>query len=279
MKYFDWIDKLEKTQGTNNKLAVLKEGLEKDEMFKFYVKTCYDPFLNTWSKTIKTPIICGTGSAEELVFPTLYSVISGFRSRSDDNIGKVLETLGKSSVKELPYLLRWLQKDMRCGIAESLINKACPNLIPIFEVALANPWNEKKLVFPCILNCKLDGLRILAIKNKDTVNFYTRNGKAFEADQVFTDELLELAGDADVVFDGEMMGVDFDQTMTQARRKHNKDQSKLKYTIFDMVPLYEWKCLNEVGGASFTSLSLYSKRLRALKLMYSAATMLNPFRI
>ena len=56
-------------------------------------------------------------------------------------------------------------------------------MIPVFSCMLAHDSanHEKKLVGKKMLDYKLDGVRVLAIYNKDnnTVTMYSRNGKQF----------------------------------------------------------------------------------------------------
>lgn len=240
MLYYEWIEKLQNTQGTNNKIAVLKEAIESCDTFKTYIQKCYDPYFNTWTKKFDIPknpaATIGKGSA----FSLLLDAINSFNSRSNDNIEKVFFILNNSNVEELPHLVNFLKKDIRAGISISSINKACPNLIHEFEVALAQPFNDKKINYPFMGESKFDGGRIIAIVKDKNVTYYSRNGKIKELDNRFDEELLALSFNNDVVFDGELMGEDFQQTMTQMNRKHDKNTKQLIYHIFDLVSYNDW---------------------------------------
>jgi len=110
--------------------------------------------------------------------------------------------------------------------------------------------------FPCLIEPKLDGMRVLAFVVNDKViggtsspaswtiaepgvYFYSRTGKELAFD-TFDEELLRLSAGRNYVFDGELMGESFEDTMRRGRRKSNRDESTLKFWIFDAIRLSEW---------------------------------------
>lgn len=132
-----------------------------------------------------------------------------------------------------------LKKDLRAGIATGLVNKAFDNLIPEFEIQLAQPEKYlKKVKFPCLVQPKLDGVRTIAITNptEQSVIYYSRNGKEFKNFNCFDKELLGLTGTSARVFDGEVVGPpgnDFKGIMEQCRRKFDVEPKGLNFYIFD----------------------------------------------
>jgi len=107
-----------------------------------------------------------------------------------------------------------------------------PTLAKPFRPGIDNP-------FPCVCEQKLDGMRVLAFVIGQEVTFYSRTGKVLAFDS-FDHELVRLAEGKPYVFDGELMGESFEDTMRRGRRKSNRDESTLKFYIFDAIRYEEW---------------------------------------
>jgi DNA ligase-1 len=149
---------------------------------------------------------------------------------------------------------RVLIKDLRCGISDKTLNKVLKNtdwVIPVFTCQLAQDSTDqpKKLKGIKRLECKLDGVRVLAVIEDGDVTLYSRNGKVFEnfpeiADAVRQHSTAFVAGEGGghrihqrIVLDGEIVGESFQKLMKQAHRKSNAVTTGMTYHIFDMLPL------------------------------------------
>jgi DNA ligase-1 len=100
------------------------------------------------------------------------------------------------------------------------------------------------------LECKLDGVRVLAVLSGRTVTLYSRNGKEFENFPQIADAIedawqhFQLGGrgtDRHYVLDGEIVGESFQQLMRQAHRKSDAKTTGMVYHIFDIIPLDAFK--------------------------------------
>ncbi len=147
---------------------------------------------------------------------------------------------------------RVLIKDLRCGVSEKTINKVCKNsewVIPTFECQLAQDSVDQvaKMRGEKRLECKLDGVRVLAVcyPLSGTVNLFSRNGKAFSNFGHVEQELIPLLKKmsqkmfghlTDFVLDGEIVGASFQALMRQAQRKRDADASDSVYHVFDIMP-------------------------------------------
>jgi DNA ligase-1 len=148
---------------------------------------------------------------------------------------------------EQQEMFSWiLNKDFRAGIAEGLVNKAFPKLIPEFEVQLAQPSKFlKKVVYPCIVQPKYDGVRTIALvePKENSVKYYSRNGKEFSNFKCFDKELLQLANKEPKMFDGEVVGQNGDEfrgIMQQVRRKYDVEPKGLMFQVFDWMPTHHF---------------------------------------
>jgi DNA ligase-1 len=145
---------------------------------------------------------------------------------------------------------RVLIKDLRCGISEKTINKVVGRTeykIPIFSCQLAQDSTDhpKKMKGIKRLECKLDGVRVLAVVSGSTVTLYSRNGKEFEnfpqIAQAIQDNRKALAvpnhTSYSYVLDGEIVGESFQKLMKQAHRKSDAVTDGMVYHVFDIIPL------------------------------------------
>jgi DNA ligase-1 len=149
---------------------------------------------------------------------------------------------GKLSEQEQEVFARILNKDLRCGVAEGIVNKVFRKLIPEFEVQLAQPSKHlHKVKFPCIGQPKFDGVRTVAIVDpaENSITYYSRNGKEFTNFSCFNQELFLLARNNSTMFDGEVVGPpgkEFVSIMQQCRRKYDANPVGLIYRVFDWMP-------------------------------------------
>ena len=158
----------------------------------------------------------------------------GCSNKDLDNLADILSELRKD-IADCCLLV--LKKDLRIGMGAKTINKAFPELVPVFDVQLCNLIsdipNGKYLVSP-----KLDGLRCIAIPKDGGYTLFSRNGKL-----LFFPEIVEVlekwCSKTGLVFDGEIMGSNWNDSM-KISRKYNRDISGLRYNMMDSVYLSEW---------------------------------------
>jgi DNA ligase-1 len=143
------------------------------------------------------------------------------------------------------------------GANTTSINKAVhPDLIPTFKVALANPYNVKRVDFQSgdwYGSRKLDGVRCICRKEMNTVTFYSRSGKEFLTLDNLANEISKIGGD--FILDGEICMVDkdgnedFQGIMKQIRKKDHQIDNP-KFFVFDYLTLEEFD--NKVGTKPLT---------------------------
>ena len=129
----------------------------------------------------------------------------------------ILENVTANNAKVVE---RIIQKDLKCVVNTSTINKVWKNLIPEFPCMLCSPFEQKlvdKIVFPAIVQKKEDGMRFNAIVKfdrdlKGTVEFRSRSGKEISLLGSLEEEFIELAYGKDLVFDGELLVYDTVET-------------------------------------------------------------------
>jgi DNA ligase-1 len=145
-----------------------------------------------------------------------------------------------SEYEELIYCI--IDKDLKTRAGDKIINKAIPDHIPEFSVALADKYESKLVDWKdeWYVSRKIDGARCIAIvDNNGDTTFYSRTGKEFDTLGVVRNGIKNL-GVADVVFDGELCLVDedgnedFQGVMKQLKKKDHTIPNP-SFKIFDMI--------------------------------------------
>ena len=169
-----------------------------------------------------------------------------------DAIELVMQTATQEQWND--YYRRILIKDLRCGVSEKTVNSVAKKnkfeqyKVPVFSCMLAHDSanHEKKMIGMKMLDYKLDGVRVLAIYNKDnnTVTMYSRNGKQFlnfgHVEKEIIDKLSSKFTES-MVLDGEMVSSSFQALMKQVHRKDNVEATDAKYALFDILTLNEFQ--------------------------------------
>jgi len=144
-----------------------------------------------------------------------------------------------------------IDRDLKMGASTSSINKVIPECIPTFKVALANPYNVKRVNFESgdwYGSRKLDGVRCICRKENNTVTFFSRSGKEFLTLANLEKEILTIPGN--FILDGEVCMVDengaedFQGVMKQIRKKDHQIKNP-KFFVFDYLTLEEFD--NKIG--------------------------------
>ncbi len=145
-----------------------------------------------------------------------------------------------SEYEELIHCI--IDKDLKTRAGDKIINKAIPDHIPEFSVALADKYEPKLVEWKdgWYVSRKIDGARCIAIvDNTGDSTFYSRTGKSFETLDIVAGGIKAL-GLSNVVLDGELCLVDddgnedFQGVMKQLKKKDHTIPNP-SYKIFDMI--------------------------------------------
>ena len=154
-----------------------------------------------------------------------------------------------------------LQKKLSIGVATKSVNKIWPGLIPVFEVALAQQFDLKRIkdMDTVYVEPKLDGIRCFAIVENGKAQLFARSGKLISN---FDSTIGVALGDlGDGCYDGELMGEDFVSLMRQAYRKDNVEVENTYLSLFDYLPLEEWRS----GEVVMTTTDRYTELKRRVR--------------
>ena len=259
----NFIDKMRATSSSTDKVQIIKDA---DPFIHKVLEYTYNPF-KQYYVTSKTCIKNSQLINEDIAHLglELFNVLDQLNTRNvtgHDAITLVNSFVAScQSNGELIYKIIDKNLDIRAG--DKVINKAVPNLIPTFSVALAKEYDGK-----CDWNDnwhasrKLDGVRCLAIVDENgDCKLYSRMGKQLTTlDKV--KEAIEATNVTNQVFDGEIClmdengNEDFQGVMKELRRKDHQIKNPI-FMVFDMIHKPEFD--NQKGT------EILSERLRKLR--------------
>ena len=259
----DWIRDLESSDSRLHKESVIEKALMAAKLgsanaqcFLFNCYQAYNPYYVFGVKKVsETEGLEGKPNP----WPKFWAMLEALRTRSltGHNAKTAIEFMSEQfdSVEWNGLCRRVIIKDLRCGITEKTLNKVLGNTewrIPVFECQLAtdSAKHEGKMTGLKRIEQKLDGVRVLAVLTKSSVNLYSRNGKPFENFPHIVDQLLDIkynlaklftSNRAGFVLDGEIIGESFQALMKQAQRKSDVKTEGMVYSVFDIIPLEDFE--------------------------------------
>ena len=243
----DFLDRMNSTNSSNDKVETIKSSSRIIQKILYYTYNSFLQFNVTPKLLEKRSDLCNRYTKFNSMFDLLDSLnhrlITGHKAIKEVN-GFILNN---PEYKDILYLV--LERNLKIRASTKLINKALPRLIPTFNVALANKYDDKtkkkvdleKDVW--YVSRKLDGVRcIIVVDEKGKARCYSRAGKQFHTLSLVEKD-IESLGVKNVVFDGEMCIVDnqgnedFQSIMKEINRKDHTIKNGL-FQTFDYI-IYE----------------------------------------
>jgi len=259
-----FINEMNDSSSGNHKIATIKkyadnsEENEDREFLQNIFYYTYNPYFkyNVTSKNCKKNFdLLGHPNT----YGSIFTLLDDLRNRvctghtAIANVNRFI--LENKQYETLIYSI--IDRDLKMGANTTSINKAVhPDLIPTFKVALANPYNVKRVDFQSgdwYGSRKLDGVRCICRKEMNTVTFYSRSGKEFLTLDNLANEISKIGGD--FILDGEICMVDkdgnedFQGIMKQIRKKDHQIDNP-KFFVFDYLTLEQFD--NKTGTTPLT---------------------------
>lgn len=246
------LEKIKNTSSNNEKQGILEQN-KNDELLKEILYFVYNPYFRTGlsSKKIKKKI--APTEYRLLLQPDnsityIFNYLKDHNTGTDQDIAHVQWYIRNYSEGCPEIVEEILTQNLKIGMTAKSINKVWNNLIPEFNVMLADKYWEKidklEQEKPRILvTQKLDGMRCTTIKLGDKINLMSRSGQLMTGFVEIEHELRELP---DGVYDGEILAdlsIDnsldlFASTVSAARTKDTKKKN-MTYNVFDYVKKVE----------------------------------------
>ena len=191
---------------------IFKENLLKihkdDDTLKRVVSMALDPMLQFYIRKIPDYVtIPGETETLEWALGRL-SVLSKREKTGHAAIEHLRMVLSSVTEDDAKVIERVIEKDLKCGVSVSTVNKIWPKLIHEYPIMLASGFDQKlvdDITFPAVAQLKLDGMRANVVVENGKVAVFSRNGKPVDLLGHFDEAFLAMSEGQDMVFDGELM--------------------------------------------------------------------------
>ena len=245
----EFIDQMQATSSSLDKVKILKQ---QSEFIQKIIEYTYNPFKQyhvTGKTCIKNSDLCGSGIALDLF--ELLDKLNTREVTGHDAIKLVNRFASNYPRTDSSLIYNIIDKDLKIRTGAKVINKAFPDLIPEFNVALAQNYELKLASFgenvteKWYASRKLDGVRCLAIVDvQGNCRLYSRMGKEFTTLNKVK-SAIEATGIINTVFDGEICildkdgNEDFQSVMKEIRRKDHQIENPM-FMMFDMLHISQF---------------------------------------
>lgn len=263
-----FIDEILSNNSRLFKEATLAKYKDNDNI-KYYLHFLFNPYITTGIgkkaynrfhhsgciDTYPTNIFSATREALEYLqahntsdYQTRELMFSYYMALRVMDIHFAIERKPDRNLAQLFYQL--ITKDLQLGIEAKTINKVIPDLVPEFQVQLANKYFDKPEVLDgktFAITTKIDGARIIALKEHGEVSFWTRAGQKYEGLVDLEAEMLEKLPD-NTCLDGEITLLDPGKLKSKEQYKATmkivrKDGEKhgVRMLVFDYMTAEEFR--------------------------------------
>lgn len=239
--FFNFVEVIKKDNSRKYKQEILTR-FKDDQTIRYFLDFVFNPFVITGISTKKFE------RALTMHTPGVVSVHQLMEYLRQNNTGRDEDLLVvKAALNGLPDIYKDLLKDvitkqLVLGIDVKTINKVIPKFLPEFSVQLAQKYFEKPEKLEgkkFAITTKIDGNRVIAIKENGKVSFYTRVGQLYEGLVDLERDMLRYFPDG-IALDGELTifddkGVPSKEAYKRASKILRTDGPKtgIKMIVFD----------------------------------------------
>ena len=243
---------LKETGGRLDKESILQREIENEE-FKFTLEFLLNPYKVTGIKSKKLGKFINQADSEASKLKTVKEACDFLvenNTGTDETVKEIVRFI-YDNISHKEFLVELLTKEFKCGITSNTVNKIYgKNYIPKFEVMLAKSYEKEshKVTGDFTLTTKLDGIRMVAMKENGIVKFYTRQGQPI-LELIEIEKAMENMLD-NYVYDGELLlfeDYNLYPTVNELFRATQKEVRKdgvklgLQFVVFDLLPVEEFK--------------------------------------
>ena len=250
----NFVDEIMRSNSRIYKQEVLKKYAD-DEVIKRYLQIAFDPYrvYGISEKKLAKEVHVGDVECMLTVFD-LFDYLETHNTGRDYDIAVcqlALDWIASDDIFLAETLETLICKGLSIGVDSKTINSVIPDLIPTFSVQLANKYFDKPQYLEgkkFAITTKIDGGRIIALKENGQVSFFTRAGQKYEGLVDLEDEMSRLMPD-NTCLDGEITLLTrsnrsskecYKETMKIVRTK-DKEKHGIKMLVFDWMPAEDFK--------------------------------------
>lgn len=250
----EFCDEMTLSASRKHKQEVLTKYKD-DEVVKKYLKINFDPYTVFGISTKKlTKRVRPTDWFRAATVFELFDYLATHNTGKDEDVAACQEMLFVASEVDPALeslLMELICKDLSIGADSKTINSIVPDLIPTFNVQLANKYFDKPDYVEgkeFAITTKIDGGRIIAIKENGQVSFFTRAGQRYEGLVDLEKEMASPLFPDNICLDGEITLLDYKDhnskdAYKQAMKITRADGEKhgVKMLVFDAMSAAEFR--------------------------------------
>lgn len=238
------INQIASTSSRNEKEAILKQN-KNNELLKDIFYFVFNPYILTGLSTKKINKKVKEKGSIYYNFNEVKNYILQHNTGTDYDIATVQNFIENNPPANLQdFYADIFTKNLKIGVTADTLNKVYGDFIPVFDVMLAKKFEDHKhkIKGNFVITKKLDGNRIVVIKDNGIVKSFTRQGNQYEGLEEIESTILAFPLD-NVVFDGELIADTEGDTLeiyaetTSKARKKGKNKTGLIFHIFDVLSL------------------------------------------
>jgi len=240
------VDELNDTNSKNEKMDILRKYPDLKKVLEY----TYNPYKKYGVKS--SQLIKKSDLVADCHYDNLFDILDDLADRKltgHDAIGILNGFIADTEDEWTELIYKILDKNLKTRTDAKMINKVWLKLIPQFDVALAQKFEDHvhKIDWDTEIwlgSRKLDGVRVLARKENGTVKFFSRQGNEFTTLDVLKKELEDIKTD-NFVLDGEMCVMDeagsedYKAIVSQIKRKDYTIEDPM-FIVFDSLTLSEF---------------------------------------
>ena len=242
-----FVEEMNQTNSTLDKKGVLKK-YSTDRQFLLLLEAVYNPFKQYYVSSDNLKKNSGLQGLQTIdTYNDIFELLEDLRTRKITGYEAISYCNNfiriNKEYKETIYNI--IDKDLKCRIGAKIINDVYPDLIPTFEVALCNKYEDQKGKIDITdgtwySSHKLDGCRCICdVDEQGNIKLYSRQGNEFETLEVLKKE-VETMNLKNVILDGEICIVDNDgredfQAIMKLIRRKDFQIPNPKYLVFDQI--------------------------------------------
>lgn len=245
----EFIDAQNSTNSNTDKLNVLKQYADNES-----VKKALEYTYNTFKQYGVTSANCKKLShLASYGYSSLFDILNDLNSRylTGHNAISAVNGFVAANKRHEDLIFSIIDRNLKTRSTTSMINKVIPNLIPTFDVALANSYDEKTAKKVNMnedvwyVSRKLDGCRCICIIDENgEPTYFSRGGNEFLTLKNLDAEIISL-GLKNMVIDGEICMMDangnenFQGIIKEIKRKDHTIENPFFY-MFDILSMDEF---------------------------------------
>ena len=252
-QFRDFVKEITSSNSRKFKQEVLEKYKDNPAICR-YLKIAFDPYavygISTKKlyKKVGANQITGIDSVFEL-----FNYLTQHNTGTDQVVAlcqEFLDYLATCDQEAGALLEKLICKDLSIGCDAKSINSVIPGLIPTFSVQLAEKYFDKPERAEgkeFAITTKIDGGRIIAIKENGQVSFFTRAGQKYEGLVDLENEMADRLPD-NYIFDGEITLLDYKNYDSKTAYKlamkitrADGEKHGVKMLVFDGMPVENWK--------------------------------------